>query len=398
MMLNEVFKKVVFLLGAGASKDAGCKLSSEMLTSLKEAINNLTASEKDFITYKEDFNEIYHFILASLKYQATMKDSSVSSSAYVNIEDFVMVLRQLIDKEFIIPYPLIGNWNDKILKWELKSGKVFEHFKDFVTLQLVKAWTQFDNEKAEKYLKPIREMLNQSENIKVNLFSLNYDLIFEQVFNTATVKILDNGFSEKNISENQMRYWAADFNNELSPTKINLYKLHGSIDWEYNLASEEISIKESIDDGREPLIIFGSYSKMLSFDPFLYILSNFRQKLEEATIFVVIGYSFHDKYINNLLIQQLSQNTDEDKPKKLLVVDPDPRRTKQTTREFTEELKLIQDSKSINDIINFRQISPERIKLISKTALQFYAEYFANSAALLKKELEETEGEEKVFQ
>jgi len=396
MNLNEVFNKVVFLLGAGASKEAGCKLSNEMLTSLKEEINNLTASEKDFINYKEDFDEIYHFILASLNYQSTMKDSSVSSSAYVNIEDFVMVLRQLIDKEFIIPYPLIGNWNDKILKWEIKNGKVFEHFKDFVRMQLVKDWTRFNKEKAEEILQPIREMLNNSESIKVNFFSLNYDLIFEQVFNTSTVKILDNGFSEKNISENQMRYWAADFNNELSPTKINLYKLHGSIDWEYNLDSEEISIKESIDDDREPLIIFGSFSKMLSFDPFLYILSNFRQKLEEATIFVVIGYSFHDKYINNLLIQQLSQNTDEDKPKKLLVVDPT--RSKHTASEFTEELKSIQDSKSINDIINFRQISPERIKLISKTASQFYAEYFADGAALLKKELEEIEGEEKLFQ
>ena len=396
MTLVELFKKVVFLIGAGASKDVGCKLSTEMLTSLKEAINNLTASEKDFINYKEDFNEIYHFILASLKYQSTMKDSSVSSSAYVNIEDFVMVLRQLIDKEFIIPYPLIGNWNDKILKWELKNGDVFLRFKDFITLLLVKDWTQYDKSRAEIILQPIREILNHSENIKANFFSLNYDLVFENVFNTTTAKILDNGFSEKNISDDTIRFWAADFNNPNSPTKINLYKLHGSIDWEHNLDSEEVSIKESIDDGREPLMIFGSYSKMLSFDPFLYILSNFRAKLEEATIFVVIGYSFHDKYINNLLIQQLSQNTDEDKPKKLLVVDPT--RPTQTASEFTEELKSIQDSKSINDIINFRQISPERIKLITKTASQFYAEYFADGAALLKKELEEIEGEEKLFQ
>ena len=396
MNLDEVFNKVVFLLGAGASKDAGCKLSSEMLTSLKETINNLTTSEKDFINFKEDFNEIYHFILASLNYQSTMKDSSVSTNPYVNIEDFVMVLRQLIDKEFIIPYPLIGNWNDKILKWELKNGKVFEHFKYFITLQLVKNWTQFDNGQAEIILQPLRDMLSNSSNVVLNIFSLNYDLIFEQIFNSPTYRILDNGFSVRHISDNTIRYWATDFNNELNQTKINLYKLHGSIDWEYNLESEEISIKESVDDGREPLMIFGSYSKMLSFDPFLYILSNFREKLEQATIFVVIGYSFHDKYINNLLIQQLSQNTDEDKPKKLLVVDP--MRTTRTASEFTEELKSIQDSKSINDIFNFRRISLERIKLISKTASQFYAEYFADGAALLKKELEETESEEKLFQ
>jgi len=192
-----------------------------------------------------------------------------------------------------------------------------------------------------------------------------------------------------------VRYWVADFNNELNQTKINLYKLHGSLDWEYNKETQEISIKESINDGKEPLMIFGSSSKMLSFDPFLYILSKFREKLEQATIFVAIGYSFHDKYINNLLIQQLSQNTNEDKPKKLLIIDPT--RDKQTPSTFADELKSIQDSKSINDIINFRQVSPERIHLIQKTAAEFYSEYFANSADLLKQELQQAEQEDKIF-
>ena len=396
MILEEVFKKVVFLLGAGASKDAGCKLSSEMLQSLKEAINNLKANEKDFINYKEDFNEIFHFILASLKYQSTMRDTSSNISSYVNIEDFVMVLRQLIDKEFVIPYPLIGNWNDKILKWEIRNGDVFDRFKNFITLQLVNDWTKFDASKAQSMLHPIREVLNQSDKIKVNIFTLNYDLIFENVFNSPTVKMLDNGFSEKEISDNKFRYWTADFNNELSPTKINLFKLHGSIDWEYNQVTEEISVKENIYDGREPLIIFGSYSKMLSFDPFLYILSNFRALLEEATIFVVIGYSFHDKYVNNLLIQQLSQNTKEDIPKKLLVVDP--LLNGLTGYKFADELKTIQDSKSINDIINFRQISPERIKLIPKRTSEFFIEYFANAAEILKNELDQTEKGDNVFE
>lgn len=394
-MLEEVFKKVVFLLGAGASKDAGCKLSSDMLISLKEAINDLNANEKDYIDYKEDFNEIYHFILASLKYQATIRDSCSNISSYVNIEDFVMVLRQLIDKEFVIPYPLIGNWNDKILKWEIRNGDIFNRFKKFITLHLVNDWTKFDYDKAQALLQPIREVLNLSDRIKINIFTLNYDLIFENIFNSPSVKILDNGFSEKDISDSKLRYWATDFNNELSPTKINLFKLHGSIDWEYNQDSEEISVKENIYDDREPLIIFGSYSKMLSFDPFLYILSNFRAFLEEATVFVVIGYSFHDKYINNLLIQQLSQNTKEDIPKKLLVVDPFL--GERTESQFADELKTIQDSKSINDIINFRQISPERIKLIPKSTSEFFKEYFANSAETLKNEVEEAEKGDIVF-
>lgn len=395
MNLNEVFKKVVFLIGAGASRDAGCKLSFEMLNSLKESINSLTISEKEFIKYKEDFNEIYHFIKASLNYQSTMSDTSTNKGAYLNIEDFVMVLRQLIDKEFVIPYPLIGNWNDKILKWELRNGDVFNRFKDFITRKLVRDWTRFDQKKAEIALAPIREMLNSSEDVKLNIFSLNYDLIFERVFNSPTARILDTGFTEKKISDSTIKYWAADFNNDNSPTKINLFKLHGSIDWEYNQDSEEISIKENIDDGREPLIIFGSHSKMLSFDPFLFVLSEFRTLLEQATIFVVIGYSFHDKYINNLLIQQLSQNTNEDIPKKLLIINPSYKDKSEI--QVSEELKEIQDSKSISDIINFKQISPNRIKLIPKSASEFYSEYFANGAEILKKELEQTEQGETLF-
>lgn len=341
MTLKELFKKIVFLVGAGASNEADCKLSSEMLESLKKAINDLTSAEKDYIKYKDDFYEIYHFILASLKYQATMKDESANRNSYVNIEDFVMVLRQLIDKEFIIPYPLIGNWNDRILKWELRNCDIFDRFKGFIIQQLVKDWTKFDEKKAELILKPFREILNSSEDLKVNIFSLNYDLIFEKTFNSPISKILDNGFSEKTIGSNKIRYWAADFNNDLSPTKINLFKLHGSLDWEYNQESEEISIKENIFDDREPLIVFGSYSKMLSFDPFLYVLSKFREILENSTIFVIIGYSFHDKYINNLLIQQLSRNTDQDISKKLLIVDPCCKG--KTEVQIAEELKNIQD-------------------------------------------------------
>lgn len=394
MTLEEVFNKVVFLIGAGASRDANCKLSPEMLASLNDSINNLTVAEKDFINYKDDFHEIYHFILASLHYQSTLRNS-FSNGNYLNIEDFVMVLRQLIDKEFIIPYPLIGNWNNKILKWELRNGDVFDRFKDFILRQLVEDWTQFNQTKADNLLQPIRKLLNSSENFKMNIFSLNYDLIFEEVFNSPVTKILDNGFSEKNISDNKIRYWSSDFEDPNSPTKINLYKLHGSLDWEYNKDSEEISIKGNIKDGREPLIIFGSYSKMLSFDPFLYILSKFRDLLEEATIVIVIGYSFHDKYINNLLIQQLNQNTKEFISKKLIIVDPSCK--DKTEIQFAEELKIIQDSKSINDVINFTHISPNRIKLIAKPAIDFYVEYFANNAEVLRNELEQTEQGDKLF-
>jgi hypothetical protein len=120
-------------------------------------------------------------------------------------------------------------------------------------------------------------------------------------------------------------------------------------------------------------------------------VSRMAQALDEE----LIGYSFHDKYINNLLIQQLSKNTEEDNPKKLLIVNPSNK--DKTENQVAEELRQIQDSKSINDVINFKQISPDRIKLIPKTATEFYSEYFSNNAALLLAELEEAEQADKIF-
>ena len=85
MTLENAFSKIVFLLGAGAAYEADCKLSKGMLDSLQTAINNLSATDRDFIEYQDDFTEIFQFILASLHYQSTMKDALSPDSAYLNI-------------------------------------------------------------------------------------------------------------------------------------------------------------------------------------------------------------------------------------------------------------------------------------------------------------------------
>lgn len=394
-MLKNLFEKTVFLFGAGFSKYPGCFLSTDMLQSLQTNIKDISIDDNENYKNKECYSEIFNFILASLRYQNTIKYIGSDETDYVNIEDFVMVLRQLIDKEFIIPYPLIGNWNDKITKWEIVDEEIFEKFKKFIISLLLSVWTDFSISKAQNQLGPIREILNSHENFKINFYSLNYDLILERVFNSNTTRLLDNGFSERKIDNNRVLIWSKDYNNPNSTTKINLFKLHGSLDWEYDRGSEEIIINHDYILSRDPLLIFGSYSKMLSFDPFLYMLSKFRDSLEEATIFVVIGYSFHDKYINNLLIQQLNQNTVNDAPKRMLIIDPSNKNI--TNSMFVERLKGIQDNKSIADIINFKQISPERIRLIPMDASQFIKSYFDNDAKLLQGELISTEKSTSIF-
>lgn len=380
--------------------DAGCLSSCQMLKKLKENIDaldrdeGLDVSTRVYRDFRKTFRDIYDFVLASLQYQTTLK-GSVADSSTINIEDFVMVLRQLIDKEFIIPYPLVGNWNDKILKWELTIRKdtdqnIFQLFKNFIVRELID-WTTYDPTKAKELLNPIEEIITCAENFKLNIFSLNYDLVFEQIINQETKRQIEIGFSATAIGEDRKDLWNENvLDDPHSETKINLYKLHGSLDWDYDEELEQISLKEDILDGKEPLIIFGSSYKMLSFDPFLYMLGEFRNKLRDANMLIVIGYSFHDKYVNNLLIQQLNAQP----LKRLIIVDPGLHKTRE---EFADWLKSLQASKSINDVINFKQTNPEKIEILPITAKKFYTDYLGGQAAALIAKLNEITQEDQVF-
>jgi len=173
--------------------------------------------------------------------------------------------------------------------------------------------------------------------------------------------------------------WVGNYENHSQ--HINYYKLHGSLDWYLDRRTESIKQNSDAEIEHEPLIIFGSASKMLSFDPFLFMLSKFREKLQKSLLYIIIGYSFHDKYINNLLIQQLAMNPE----RKLLIVDP----CKKSSEEFIQFLETVQKAKSINDKINFTQISVKKIDIEPLTAEMFYKDYFGNSAAKLIKKVED---------
>jgi hypothetical protein len=207
MSQKNLFDSSVFLIGAGASRDANCLTSSQMLTQLKDRIKNLDKPDEDgaydpYKDFQKEFKEIYEFIFASLNYQYSLKNTDFDGVTYLNIEDFVMVLKQLIDREFIIPYPLVGNWNEKIVKWEMKRNdeNIFFSFLSFIVQLLSKEWISFDLEKAKEYLQPLKELIVSSEDFKVNIFSLNYDLVLETVFNTKSETLLETGFSTKQVA------------------------------------------------------------------------------------------------------------------------------------------------------------------------------------------------------
>lgn len=376
MSVKRLFEKTVFLFGAGASMDAGCLSSKQMLQDLKKSILALPTEGQT----REHYLAIYDFILQGLVYQNALKDSDVKVSDITNIEDFVSVLRQMIDREYIVPAPLVGNWNSKITTWESKNEYVFREMLDFTYECLIKKWTTFDVDKARTLVAPFSALIESSENFDLRVFSLNYDLIFEAIFNNERERLVDIGFSQKK--------WTGDFDDPESPAKLKLYKLHGSVDWYFDNADEEV--KQGAQDDTRPLIVFGSGAKIQSYDPFLSLLSYFRHALKEAQLFVVVGYSFQDKYINNILIQSLGSELN----KKMLVIDPALPDDKMA---FIKRVERFQSSKSLNEIISLTRISPDRVDLLKIGAQNFFSEYLSNSAEKLSAVLTDVEKGDQVF-
>jgi hypothetical protein len=229
-------------------------------------------------------------------------------------------------------------------------------------------------------LAPLKELISRTaEAFEIDVFTLNYDLTFEDYFNSAEEILLNDGFEGDR--------WVGSF--EGKQQKLNYYKLHGSINWYLDPVEEAIKMKPNEPIVNEPLIIFGSAAKMLSFDPFLFMLSRFRQRLDQSKLYIVIGYSFHDKYINNLLIQQLAMKPE----RKLLVIDP----SVESEDSFISNLEQIQKMKSINDKINFIQISRKKIEIEKITTENFYRTYFADGAKRLSEKVEAVMSEDRPF-
>lgn len=377
MSLKALFEKTVFLLGAGASTDAGCLSSNAMLADLKKNIAELPPSD----TKKTAFQGIFDFVLASLNFQHSMRASdTIKQNSVINIEDFIMVLRQLIDREFIIPAPLIGNWNNKIVTWEVRNEDIFAAFLSYATNLLMNSWTRFEESKAQSLLAPFRSLIELSDAFEAEIFTLNYDLTWESSFNTPTERLIETGFSAGR--------WVGDFEDPENVAKLRLSKLHGSVDWYFDEATEEVRIaSEPVD---EPLVIFGSSYKMQSFDPFISLLSRFRQCLQTSSLYVIVGYSFQDRYINNILIQSLGSQL----ARSAIVVDPT---AWESAEHLTERVEETQASKSLNEMLNLKYINPERVEIVKSPAESFYAEYLKNTAEKLSAALAKVEEGEPAF-
>lgn len=317
---------VVFLLGAGASKDAGIPVSSELTRKLEESL------EEDY----PSLLPVLRFIEGAIQFGKSCRGECLKDP--INIEEVLTAAQFLSNRRQSYVYPFVSAWHEQVLQSHSLSDDTREEDKKALRIidsmsscsvmnsfdllfqvctRKLKDWLAIRDKSRVKYLRSLSDIVKAG--YFLHIFTLNYDECVEQAL-SDTLGTDDskwtNGFSETGWTPQLLTQDYHKF-------AAIVYKLHGSLDW---VRDERLGIcslrwppgaetEEIPEETVQPLIIFGTTDKLQPLDPFLPLLFLFQQRLLEADVIVIVGYSFGDSHINAMLLDALQAD-----PKKRCIV------------------------------------------------------------------------------
>lgn len=235
------------------------------------------------------------------------------------LETFKKILDENNDLEkTLLEIQLNNNVLKAILKatWELIAEadlKAYEQFilkgKDFPLVVLM------------KYL-----LSPSTTNRKLSIVTTNYDRIAEYSASVAEAFICTG------YAQNYIGHFSDNIHsNALSSIKgycgqVNIWKVHGSLDWFETPAKENIHLplRNNIPQDYKPLIVTPGINKYAEThnEPYRTIFAQADSEIQNANGFLCIGYGFNDVHFQQKLIQQI-------KTKPIIVI----------TKELTPKIK-----------------------------------------------------------
>jgi hypothetical protein len=177
-----------------------------------------------------------------------------------------------------------------------RSGEIFQRVERELLLSLKRELSVL---KSVEYLRAIAEKAVDQPN-GLDVISLNYDLAVETMSLSVAGIEIDTGIQR----------WKPGVPLEFGSRdrKLNLFKLHGSLDWTVvedrsrNPHLSSLRIKSDVVDERAaPWIVVGDREKLATDGPTLALLRSAEAALERASHLVIVGYSFGDRHINAMV-------------------------------------------------------------------------------------------------
>jgi hypothetical protein len=277
-------RRIVFFLGAGASMAAGLPGLIELT---KIVGTGVKGSEKD------SFEKI---------------EKNIGSNANIeSILNYVRILRELL-----------GEDGSKI--HEGITGSKAKELDIAICQEIYKSVSSPDLKKIAAHLTLGSWIRQAGRTHAVEIFTTNYDLILEMALEKYEIPYFDGFvgtiepfFVPECVEADGTKQTEGEY-----PPKswIRLWKLHGSIGWRViRDARGNESIVRNASSAPIPgteLVIYPSREKYMASRklPFLSCMNRFRKSLISGECLLqVVGYSFGDQHLNEILRQGLRTNT-----------------------------------------------------------------------------------------
>lgn len=334
-----------FLLGAGASVDAGLPDSMNLTRRIADAVDSRGRWQGT--------SQALHVVIGAMVQHDTGKGLSAFDG--VDVERVFAAVRALTDRDSIDLSAFVQTWNNNVdalgrssqlpSRWakdmqEASQGGFHEEhtlkraFEEGVTalvggdtgdrfrvlqrqmLDALGKILRVDPERVD-YLAP----MFASQDI-ANIATLNYDQSVEKAAMRAS-RDCDTG----------LEAWRGGYSWEWRlEANVRLLKLHGSMDFAISKAQSEgmrvqgdllTYLGEPSDGGGTlvggvPAVVFGQGSKLRSDGPFLAMLVEFDRVLQDTEWLTIVGYSFRDEHINAALARWMNGPS----ASRLSVIDP----------------------------------------------------------------------------
>lgn len=291
-------KNLCFLFGSGTSANA-IPLMKGLYEGLQDEKENYPTEEKKFLENIENERNIENVLGVLYSGRSYLKDLKNPSndekkmlvtinSLIKKIESFLKVKIDVLNKE----------------TWDEETCKTLDNYKKFY----------------------FKVALRNKELSRINIFTTNNDMFNEVALDNLSIHYF-NGFSGGVMKS----FNPASFNYTLSkrmdtaidkyePVEnlVYLYKIHGSVNWieddamgkETFFKIKELPLRNEVKDAS--VLVYPTplkQNKSLG-APYVDLFREFQHKLlEPNTVLFVIGYSFSDEHVNDIVYRALATNS-----------------------------------------------------------------------------------------
>jgi hypothetical protein len=345
---------IVFLFGAGASTLVDLPTMDELW-------------EDYFKNYQWDKDEI-----------AILENVMKKEYGKADIEYLLSMISELNDPiqrrrlDQIYPQIEASFTSDNFVPSTKPVNEKLESLRADVEGHIRKRLENIDRWKVGLY-KPIFALTNP-----LKIFTLNYDGLIE-ILCDLSAKTYSDGFSPE---------WnPSDFDNK----EVQLFKLHGSLFWLKNSSGKYFKVpikglnlgntKYMSDEELSEMVIYPSMNKHKYTEVYTWLHNKFIEELKKAKICVVLGYSFRDKEIKDILIESV-----KNRDLRLLIISPHSNKTKDTLvncydldLDTRSKIIRIEDKAEIITSRKLGELIPKVIHLISSEKEIWKEQYERNT-------------------